>query len=531
MNEERVNGPGGVSIRAGWLILLPIAIFLFRVWEMDNGRYVVLDDAFISFRYARNLNAGEGLVFNPGERVEGYTNFLWTVILAGAARLGIDFVDASKGLGIICGVMVLLLTWKLTGTLLPGHSLGRIVPALILSLTAGLPRFALSGMEVWMFSLWLCLAVWLELGVREPWAGILAALSLALAALTRPEGLYFFVVIVGAWSIERGVRGEKPAAVLRGAVIRLIVFSVIFVPYFAWRYGYFGYLFPNTFYAKAGGISLAAVSRGLSYLRNEMLLLYLPLSLWAVFAFRVVKQRGVPTLLAALSAYFFYLVVIGGDDWQTFGPRFLVVVFPWLAVLGFVGLAAFSVRRRFLQSSVTLAVLILIGGLSFFEGAAYRALEDSMNRAWWTAAEWLAQNASRDDVVAVGAAGIIPYHTDMPTLDMYGLMDLHIAHMDVAGLGGGLAGHEKFDPEYVLGRQPEFIATWVDPQGRPTAAGLEQVSDPVLQQYALVAVFLARVPEPNQPAWLDVSTAAFTESQYRDGYIFGVFRRRSAVRP
>ena len=40
------------------------------------------DDAFISFRYARNLLEGHGLVFNPGERVEGYTNFLWVLELA-----------------------------------------------------------------------------------------------------------------------------------------------------------------------------------------------------------------------------------------------------------------------------------------------------------------------------------------------------------------------------------------------------------------------------------------------------------------
>src|SRR6185437_4110074 len=47
------------------------------------------DDSFISFRYARNLAHGNGLVWNVGERVEGYTNFLWTVIAAGAIRAGL----------------------------------------------------------------------------------------------------------------------------------------------------------------------------------------------------------------------------------------------------------------------------------------------------------------------------------------------------------------------------------------------------------------------------------------------------------
>jgi hypothetical protein len=496
---------------------------------MDDGRYIVYDDAYISFRYAQNLANGEGLVFNPGERVEGYTNFLWTVILAGAVRAGINIVDAAKGLGIICGVLVLLLTWKLTGTLLPNHSPWRIIPALILALTASLPRFALSGLEVLMFSLWLCLALWLELGVREPWAGILSAFSLALAALTRPEGVLFFAVFLAAWSIERVGRGEKPAAVFRGAVIRLIVFSAVFLPYFAWRFGYYGYPFPNTFYAKAGGISIAALHRGLVYLCTEMLLLYLPLSLWSLLALRSIKQRGVPTILAILLVYILYLLYIGGDDWSMFGPRFLLVVFPWLAVLGFVGLAGFSPRRRFLQATFTMGMLILVAGLSFFEASAYRNVVNTMNRGWWTAAEWLSRNASKEDLVAVGAAGIIPYHTNLPTLDMYGLMDLHIGHLAVARMGGGQAGHEKFDPDYILDKQPDFIATWVDSQGRPTTAGLAQISDRVLEQYTLAAVFLMRVPISGEPTWLDISKTTYAEAQYREGYIFGVFRRRETI--
>src|SRR5690606_38133881 len=48
------------------------------------------DDAFISFRYAQNLVEGHGLVYNPGERVEGYTNFLWTVLAAGVIAFGGD---------------------------------------------------------------------------------------------------------------------------------------------------------------------------------------------------------------------------------------------------------------------------------------------------------------------------------------------------------------------------------------------------------------------------------------------------------
>src|ERR1700746_2217394 len=59
----------------------------------------VTDDAFISFVYARNLARHGQLVFNLGERVEGYTNFLWTVVLAFFLRLGLQPELMSRLLG------------------------------------------------------------------------------------------------------------------------------------------------------------------------------------------------------------------------------------------------------------------------------------------------------------------------------------------------------------------------------------------------------------------------------------------------
>ncbi|HPB97137.1 MAG TPA: hypothetical protein PKW66_14560 [Polyangiaceae bacterium] len=81
----------------------------------------IADDAFISFRYARNLVEGHGLVFNPGERVEGYTNFLWTVLLAGAYAIGIPFGLSAIAFGLLSVVAVLWLTTRLSQLLSPYH--------------------------------------------------------------------------------------------------------------------------------------------------------------------------------------------------------------------------------------------------------------------------------------------------------------------------------------------------------------------------------------------------------------------------
>ena len=65
------------------------------------------DDAFIIFRYADQLVRGHGLTWNPGEWVEGYTSFLWTLLMAASLRLGVAPELSSNAIGILCGVTLL----------------------------------------------------------------------------------------------------------------------------------------------------------------------------------------------------------------------------------------------------------------------------------------------------------------------------------------------------------------------------------------------------------------------------------------
>ena len=97
MNADRLQSePKPTPLRI-WIGLVIAAGFL--LWHITSY-WFLCDDAFISFRYARNLSEGYGLVFNPGfERVEGYTNFSWVVLLAGLARLGVAPESAALVLG------------------------------------------------------------------------------------------------------------------------------------------------------------------------------------------------------------------------------------------------------------------------------------------------------------------------------------------------------------------------------------------------------------------------------------------------
>src|SRR3954454_18585635 len=111
----RVSSPSALPSLLGrflqryWPVLAATAVLLPHAMLFD----FVNDDAYISFRYARNLAEHGQLVFNLGERVEGYTNFLWTVLLAAGIKLGVSPVIASRFLGVAFGVGTLALVVRL----------------------------------------------------------------------------------------------------------------------------------------------------------------------------------------------------------------------------------------------------------------------------------------------------------------------------------------------------------------------------------------------------------------------------------
>jgi hypothetical protein len=105
------------------------------------------DDAYISFRYARNLGDGLGLVWNPGEHVEGYSNFLWVMILAGAYRLGADIVVSGRWLGFVFAVAAGLGTYALSRDLLMARRARRASPPRCCSPRPGHGRCGHGGLE------------------------------------------------------------------------------------------------------------------------------------------------------------------------------------------------------------------------------------------------------------------------------------------------------------------------------------------------------------------------------------------------
>ena len=127
--------------------VLPAILLAVNMWRVHS---FTVDDSFISFRYARNLARGLGLVYNPGEHIEGYTNFLFTVLLAGGIKLGIDPEVLSKLIGGAAAFGSLWLTQAISGRLLPYRTLPCIATWLLAS-TIVFSGWCVFGLETGLF--------------------------------------------------------------------------------------------------------------------------------------------------------------------------------------------------------------------------------------------------------------------------------------------------------------------------------------------------------------------------------------------
>lgn len=434
---------------APWAILLALA-----------GAHVALalrldflsDDAFISFRYARNLARGDGLVFNPGERVEGYTNFLLVVALAGAHRLGADLVAAGRALSLAGGAAVVALSFFLARRLAPGARLAPYLAAALLAVNPYLAAWSGAGLETTLYcALLLVLAL---VATRDPRPrGFLDAGAVGvLLALTRPEGALVFG-LVACWRLAAAPGGlrQRLAAVGPG----LALFALVGGAYFAARGAYFGDLLPNTFYVK-GSFTWRHAVRGLEYLHAYASVPAAALLLAAAVAGAVVASRRGQQLVVALWALALSLVVLeGGDGLPMY--RFLL---PAAALGAPLGAAALHAGGRAPRAAVAL-VLSAALGLSFFppRDAQYEMFEyqrDHELPRWAAAGRALAPLTPSTTVAAV-PIGALAYYSDLRVIDMMGLTDRTIARAETSTLGSGWAGHEKHDGAYVLSRRPDLI--------------------------------------------------------------------------
>ncbi|HEY8293361.1 MAG TPA: hypothetical protein VIG44_12775, partial [Thermomicrobiales bacterium] len=532
------------------------------------------DDTHITLRYAQNLAAGDGLRFNPGEQpVEGYTNFLLTVLLAGCAKIGLPLVTMAKVLSIGAALGVVVATYWLTTLVLPdAPGLLRAMPSLLLAICGWFAFFAAIGLETHLFALLITLAICLVLRQRWAWAGTL----FALAYLARPEGAGLWAVTLGwlVWQAYIGPRLDflggsrlsslplgagrqagKPATTIVarfGDIARFAApFIVIAGAHEVWRLVYYGEPLPNTFYDKVGSTT-QQVRRGLDYVLNDfphlqartLIVVILVLILLPSVSVASRAARYVALLVTAFTGY---IVLVGGDF---IGPRFLFHIFPLVVVLLVAGLRSlarvpwYGIGRRardevrssawnragsplaaFAVALVAVWLFLPLTPPNTF--LTQRVGSTHMREVTGLTAlgNYLKQTAPPGATLAIDAAGVVPFISGLSTLDMLGLNDAHIAHTATA-TGEGVAGHEKTDPQYILAQHPTYIAVGMSKLttgGRP-GRGLDLPGfDAQYTRVALVQMN-ASVVSPNLV--LIITPQTDIQAAIDNGFTYGLYQHR-----
>ena len=488
MNFRRISGHSTTYLILAAILLLAHALLYASLLGFD-----VVDDAYISFIYARNAARGQGLTFNAGERrVEGYTNFLWTVMFIPAfwLRLPVHVVAMALGALWALGCVALLgrMAWWAIGPQVSGGERWQGgLAALLLAADGSFALWAVGGLESPLFA-FLVLAGGLAYlrEMRDPGAVPLSGAWFALAAMARPEGLLVYAVTGLHQVALRLIREHKLATGQDWQ--RLGLFALLWGPWYAFRWRYYGFPLPNTFYAKVVfGDSGAQRARGLAYAGTFMRvhLGYLPLAVALLPLLRRRWRMWSSYFVSLVLVYGVYIACVGGD-WSVgrffmpLMPMFYALLGGGLIVVG-EGLGGWVVGKvsrckRDLPSGWVvgkagrwLAAGLVVAGLmaGLFvqsslngEKALYLDPFDARlaGRARTAMGRWLHDHVPRDTFIAVDAAGQMPFYADLRALDLYGLNDLHIAHRQVEGMGEGTPGHEKMDMDYVLFvAQPDYI--------------------------------------------------------------------------
>jgi len=457
-----------------WLAFIAVGLLLHEYAYKD----FLVDDAFISFRYAENLVAGYGLTFNRvGEPVEGYTNFLWTLLLAGVLYFKLDPILTAKVLGSLLSLFNLGLTYGISRkALAPAiSSPWTLLPLLFLAVSGSFAAWAMGGLETHLVTLLNLLALELylqELGSER--AGFpFSAIFFTLAALTRPDAILFWgaALVMGlSQGADRKKRGggtearkirrtglvSPPLSLWAWALIPLIGFGAFWV----WRWNYYGDPLPNTYYMKTGGGGfqiLAGVFYVLNYLLSQGGLF--PFLLF--YFFRWKYDTYLHRLLLAQVGFYLVFIIASGGDWMPL-HRFMVPLLPLLAILIAAALKGLHEKltlflkkmdSRFRPSTLPLLTGFLLV-FPLFETLSEHPIVMEESRGVWSFVEfgkWLANRVPASSLLAVNPVGAISYYSHLDALDMTGLTDSHIAHLRMGGL------HQKYDSAYILSHRPDFI--------------------------------------------------------------------------
>ena len=413
------------------------------------------DDVFIFLRYAQHFAEGHGLVWNIGERVEGYTSLLWVLVLSFLFLMTSEVEVWVSAVTIFLGVCSLFLVYRLATRLATSPWAGCMAAGLLAS-DRSFTVWSATGMDTRLFCFLtlalVSLAHWMAPRKSSQRDGMILGLVMLLLSLTRPEGIALSFIWFVFLALNRPKWYRDPTVLMAGS---LWFFGV--ACHFAWRYGYYGLPLPNTFYAKVTGFNFAI---GVEYFQWFVTSHSLQVVVVSICLGRILMRwradRFQSLLAATILGYSFYILAIGGEIMEF---RLLDLVIVLSVLLVSISLFDFSRslsswRSHFLIGMTTILLAANVGTAINLERRFH-----ADNAKWShrpdpygdciTIGKWFKKIALPGESIAVGTAGAIPYYSGLPCIDTLGLNDRYIASLPPVE-NASFIGHQKRAPDSYL---------------------------------------------------------------------------------
>ncbi len=416
-------GPGARPTSALAVAIITVAAVALAGWflvqenRIAGGWGYSLDDSWIYATMARNVATGHGFAFNPDEPVAGATGPLYTFILALLYFLFREVVWSAKVFGVLCHIGAAIATYRTVQTLLPRRRGIAILAGVLLATSPALVWGALSGMEISLYLLLVCVGLSFYARSRHSWA----ILVWSLGVWVRPDGL--FLVALGLLA--------PPKEMAR----RLLVAAPVVLAFFAFNELVGGHWMPQTVGAKARfGVDL--VQRTWNLFREWGALWGVPyrpaddleepvllLGLLAAGAVATFRKRP----LLALYVVGFPLALSLFREHSASHKRYILYVIPFGVTLAAVALAGISARlgRKSGPSLVT-----VLGGASLVWQLGYASRQaethgwnvQNINQMQCVLGRFAHDHTGPGDRVATNDIGAIGYFSGRPVVDLMGLI-------------------------------------------------------------------------------------------------------------
>lgn len=418
----------------------------------------ISDDAFISFRYANRMINGQGLTFNDGEMVEGFSNPLWIFSISLFSIVtNLNLPDVARVLGLTASMLLLFFVYLITKILFSTNKSFILFICILLCVffTPGFHVYSTAGLEGPFMSLLLISTVYFSITKKGKHL-IIPASIVGMVGITRPEGLLYGIL----WLLFTYKFNDNVISFLKRSII--VILPSMF--YILFRLIYYGEILPNTAFAKPSGTYSSLF--GTNDIFVYLITLSIPLTIIIVYHYLKFDGQHKKFLLSSASLLLanFIFIVYAGGDWMFFG-RFFLPVWPLLL------LTFFFLLLNFLQSispdtitfkylSVLCLITIILSQLLLFKDQwfKYNSKDDIANvmkgKDQIAVGQWLNQNVKPNSTVATLRLGGISYGApELTFYDTFGLTD-----KEVTSFRRGKFLINEVEQNPVIKRKPNILA-------------------------------------------------------------------------